>query len=119
MAKDTEKEGAPTDTELVNRCLAGDEAAWTQLITRYQRLIYSVARAICADPDDSNDVFQYTCLDLYRGLHELRDIQALPAWLITVSRRRAISLMRSSVSVEPSEEDAAQELAADDVIRTI
>src|SRR3954462_9292563 len=89
MAKPAEAMGPFNDRELVDRCLGGDEWAWAQLIARYQRLIFSIARTLCPDPDDSADVFQYTCLDLYKGLSELRDIQALPAWLITVTRRRA------------------------------
>ncbi len=119
MTKDTEKEHTPSDNELVVNCLSGDEAAWTQLIKRYQRLIYSVARAICADPDDTNDIFQYTCLDLYRGLQELRDIKALPAWLITVTRRRAYSVMKARVSSEAAEEETLQEIVSEDVIHAI
>ena len=118
MTKDKENENAPTDQELVKRCLEGDEAAWTHLIKRYQRLIYSVARAICSDPDDTNDVFQFTCLDLYKGLQELRDVKALPAWLITVTRRRAFWVSKARVPTEEPDEDALQEVT-ENVVRTI
>ena len=118
MTQDTEQENKPTDNQLVAECLSGDEAAWTRLIKRYQRLIYSVARAICPDPDDTNDVFQYTCLDLYRGLAELRDIQALPAWLITVTRRRAFSVLKAKVPAEPANDDLHQS-GTEDVIRIV
>ena len=118
MSKETEKDHTPTDRDLVVGCLSGEETAWTQLIERYQRLIYSVARAICSDPDDTNDVFQYTCLDLYRGLQELRDVKALPAWLITVTRRRAFSVRKAKAS-QDSPEGSLQEVVSDDVIRSI
>src|SRR5262245_8729221 len=118
MTKDTEKEYTPTDTQLVGGCLSEDEVEWTELIQRYQRLIYSVARAICPDPDDTNDVFQYTCLDLYKGLQELRDVKALPAWLITVTRRRAFAVLKSKVQTETPEE-VLEQGGSDDVIRAI
>jgi len=93
------------DAELVERCLQEDQAAWKQLIDRYQRLIYSVARTLCPDPDDAADVFQSTCLELYKGLRDLRDVQALPAWLITVTRRRAISVVKAKVLAAAFDED--------------
>jgi RNA polymerase sigma factor (sigma-70 family) len=118
MTQDTEQENKLTDNQLVADCLNGDEAAWTQLIKRYQRLIYSVARAICPDPDDTNDVFQYTCLDLYRGLGELRDIKALPAWLITVTRRRAFSVVKAKVPAESADDETSRSVT-EDVIRIV
>jgi len=116
MGQDFVNADGPSDSELVERCLAGDQSAWTELIARYQRLVYSVARALCPDPDDTADVFQYTCLDLYKGLKEVRDVKALPAWLITVTRRRAISVMRARIPVGSSDEAAIEPV---DVIRTI
>jgi RNA polymerase sigma factor (sigma-70 family) len=87
-----------SDAVLVKRCLEGDQDAWAQLIARYQRLIYSVARTLLLDPNDIADVFQGACLDLYQGLGELRDVQALPAWLMTVTRRRVAALLRSKAN---------------------
>jgi RNA polymerase sigma factor (sigma-70 family) len=104
MAYDVAMTNAPIDSELVERCLKGDETAWTLLIDRYQRLIYSVARALCQDPDDTADVFQSTCLDLYKGLADLRDVKALPAWLITVTRRRAIAVLKARIPIPAVEE---------------
>ena len=118
MAKRVEKEGV-SDGELVGRCLEGDEAAWSQLIGRYQRLVYSVAHALCSDPDDSADVFQATCLDLYKGLPFLRDIKALPAWLITVSRRRSIAVLRARIPTSNTDENIDELSQACDVIQAI
>jgi RNA polymerase sigma factor (sigma-70 family) len=119
MAKEVGNAESPTDAELVERCLRGEEAAWTQLINRYQRLVYSVGRSLCPDPDDLADVFQSTCLDLYKGLPVLRDVKALPAWLITVTRRRAISVIKAKIPVAESEEESAEPAEAVDLIQTI
>jgi len=118
MTQDTEHENQLNDNELVAECLNGNETAWAHLIKRYQRLIYSVARVICLDPDDTNDVFQCTCLDLYRGLGELRDIKALPAWLITVTRRRAYAVLKAKVPAEPADDDGCRAVT-EDLIRIV
>ena len=94
------------DIELIERCLRGEQEAWAKLIARYQRLIYSVARAVCREPEDSADVFQHVCLEWYQHLGRLRDVRTLPAWLITVTRRRAFAVWRTSKSNSPLEEQS-------------
>ena len=83
------------NSELIENCLKGDEDAWAELISRYQRLIYSVAHTLSRSPEDAADVFQQVCVELYQRLPELRDAEALPAWLITVTRRQAGALLKS------------------------
>lgn len=85
-----------SDGELIDSCLRGEQSAWTELIHRYERLIYSVARKLCPRPEDCSDVFQRVCLDLYQSLPQLRSDRTLPAWLITVTRRRAYAVIRST-----------------------
>jgi RNA polymerase sigma factor (sigma-70 family) len=58
-----------------------------------QRLIYSVARVFCHESDDASDVFQQVCLELYQRLPDLRSTEALPAWLITVTRRQSFAVL--------------------------
>ena len=89
------------DNGLIERCLQADQEAWKELITRYQRLVYSVARAICAQTDDISDVFQQVWLDLYQHLGDLRHAEALPAWLTTVTRRRAYAANNARRGSEP------------------
>jgi RNA polymerase sigma factor (sigma-70 family) len=92
-----------SDRELIDSCLRGEQRAWTDLIARYERLIYSVARKLCSQPEDCADVFQRVCLDLYQSLKQLRNDQTLPAWLITVTRRRSYAFLkgkREDISIE-------------------
>src|SRR5947199_10268942 len=85
---------AGRDQDLVDACIDGDEASWAELIRKYQRLIYSAARVLCPEPADSADVFQQVCLELYQRLPQLRDAQSLPKWLITVTRRKSVDVVR-------------------------
>jgi RNA polymerase sigma factor (sigma-70 family) len=93
------------DNELIARCLSGDQTAWRDLINKYQRLVYSVAYTFCPQEDDASDVFQQVCMELYQQLGDLRNIDALPAWLITVTRRKGYLLIRSRRGAEQLDED--------------
>ena len=93
------------DNDLIERCLKGDQAAWKDLVTRYQRLVYSIAHVSCSNPEDVSDVFQQVWLELYQQLADLRSVEALPAWLITVTRRRSYAVLHSKYGSEPLEED--------------
>jgi len=83
------------DHDLIQACLRQDQDGWKELIGRYQRLIYSVARSFCPLAEDTADIFQQVCIELHRSLHQLRNEQTLSAWLITITRRRAYALLRS------------------------
>jgi RNA polymerase sigma factor (sigma-70 family) len=76
------------DATLVKRCLSGHEEAWAQLIDKYKALIYSIPVKYGLPPQEAADVFQSTCMELLIRLHELRDPQALPKWLIQVAHHK-------------------------------
>lgn len=100
----------PSDRELIRSCLRGEQRAWTELISRYQRLIYSVARGLSPQIDDCSDIFQHVCLQLYQNLNQLRNEDMLPAWLITITRRTAYTAFKTrshNVSLEEFEMDSA------------
>ena len=102
-----------SDRELIAACLSGEQQAWTELISRYQRLIYSVAWRLCPQPEDCADVFQRVCMELYQGLGRIRNDQTLAAWLITVTRRSAYAVLRTrqpTVSVDEHEIVAGEEI---------
>ena len=103
-----------TDHELVAACLRGDETAWHDLIDRYNRLIFSVAFKLGLDRDEATDIFQSVCLDLVAELPRLRDPQALPAWLIQVTRRKVIKAKRKSERYVADDSGRADVIAAPD-----
>jgi RNA polymerase sigma factor (sigma-70 family) len=81
--------------QLIESCLRGEQRAWTQLVSKYERLIYSVAHTLCPEPEDCADVFQRVCLALYQNLDRLRSDQIIPAWLTTVTRRQAYKVIHA------------------------
>src|SRR5687767_6667078 len=76
-----------TDQELVRACLANNEVAWEVLISRYERLIYSIPIKLRMSPQEAIEVFQSVCFILLKKLSTLRDHERLYSWLITTTTR--------------------------------
>jgi RNA polymerase sigma factor (sigma-70 family) len=81
-----------TDTRLVRECLRGNEAAWSALLDKYKRLIYSIPVKYGFSPDEASDIFQETCVELLASLPRLREPRALPKWLMQVTAHNCAHL---------------------------
>jgi RNA polymerase sigma factor (sigma-70 family) len=79
--------GPRDDRQLIEACLAGESAAWEALVSRYQRLIYSIPLKSRLSQDDAADIFQSVSLKLYEKLATLRDHEKISSWLITTAAR--------------------------------
>jgi len=64
--------------------------------------------------DEATDVFQAVCLDLVTELPRLRDPQALPAWLMQVTRHKVVKLKRKSERYVADEGARADQMTAPD-----
>jgi RNA polymerase sigma factor (sigma-70 family) len=95
--------GPRNDRELVAACLSGDEQAWSELIDRYNRLIFSIPLKQGLNRDEAADIFQAVCLDLVAELPRLRDPQALPAWLIQTTLHKVSKWRRRNDRYVPDE----------------
>jgi RNA polymerase sigma-70 factor (ECF subfamily) len=92
-----EREGAPelVPLELVDRCRAGDEAAWAQLVGATYKEVYSLCMRILRDPDDAAEATQDAYLKAWRGLKGFRGDAMFTTWLYRVTANAAISKQRS------------------------
>ena len=85
------------DGRLIQACRDGDQEAWSVLIHRYRRLIYSIPARYGAQPADAADIFQAVCLELYAELPRLRKVESLRSWLISVTAHQAFHWKRRAV----------------------
>ena len=95
----------PSNHQLVERCLRGDASAWTQLVNRYVRLVYSVPARHGLTQSEVEDVAQDVFLSLFRNLSQIDDPQALPAWLLTTARHRSWRLLQKRQRETPAKDD--------------
>ena len=78
----------------MRECLKGNENAWTALIDKYKKLIYSIPFKYGASPDDAADIFQSVCVELFAELSRVRKTAALRGWIITVTTHQSFHWKR-------------------------
>jgi RNA polymerase sigma factor (sigma-70 family) len=72
--------------DVLRRASEGDDAAWREIVSHYQRLVYATIRSFRVPSEDAEDLFQETFLRLHRHAAGLRDTRALTRWLVVTAR---------------------------------
>jgi len=90
-------EDAQVAAMLVRRCLAGDAAAWEELVQRYHRRIYNICYRFAGSGDDAQDLTQEVFIKMYRTLSSF-DVErgAFMTWVTTVTRNLLVDHFRKS-----------------------
>src|SRR3954466_7995842 len=97
---------ALTDSELVARCRAGDQQAWSELVDRFSRYVYAIAvQAFRLPETDAEDIFQEVFARAYQHLDKLRDDSAVRPWLGQLTRRLCIDRLRAVSRERPATEE--------------
>jgi RNA polymerase sigma factor (sigma-70 family) len=98
--------------DLVAAALAGEIAAWEEIVERYGPLVMSVLARYRVFGPDAEDVSQVVWARLVEHLGDLREPRALPKWLIVTTQHECVTLLRGRSRVQPVER--VEELAARD-----
>ncbi len=83
-----------TDSELVKMCLNGDNEAFSELISRYKRLIYSVAYKFSKNEEEVNDMAQEAFIKIYRSLSRYDDQYKFSTWSVKVATNICLDHVR-------------------------
>ncbi|MFA0730567.1 MAG: hypothetical protein BKPUNTRY_000092 [Candidatus Fervidibacter sp.] len=82
-----------SDAALVRRAKAGDFSAFEELVNRYERRIWTLAKQMVRHQEDAEDVTQETFLTALEHLEELRDEERFGAWLVQIATRHAFRVL--------------------------
>ncbi len=83
------------DRALVFRCLRGDEAAWSELVNAYDRLVLNHSYRFTGRRDVAEDLTQDIFLRAYRNLDSFRaESASFRTWLFRVTRNLLIDYHR-------------------------
>jgi RNA polymerase sigma-70 factor (ECF subfamily) len=105
-----------SDARLVARCREGDEAAWSELVTRFSRYVYAIiSQGFGLRAENAEDVFQEVFARAYQHLGRLREDEAIRPWIAQLTRRLCIDQIRSGSREQLSDE----ELESADVDETL
>ena len=84
-----------SDAELVRACRRGDQAAWDELVNRYQRLIFAIPRRAGLSEEQAADVFQEVFLTLFEKLDEIEQPEKIRSWIVTTAKFKTWGAVRS------------------------
>jgi RNA polymerase sigma-70 factor, ECF subfamily len=82
---------------LVRRCVAGDAAAWEEIVQKYNRRIYNICYRFAGSADDAQDLAQEVFIKMYRTL-KTYDVErgAFMTWITTITRNLLVDHFRKT-----------------------
>ena len=85
------------DTQIVERCLGGDDAAWENLIKFHTRRVYSICYRFTNNDTEAQDLTQEVFMRVFRTLKSFRSGEgSFQVWLSRVARNLLIDHYRRS-----------------------
>jgi RNA polymerase sigma-70 factor (ECF subfamily) len=91
MAKDLTK---MTDGELLTLYIEGDEAAFSEIVSRYKNGLYAFLRMFLNRRELVEDIFQETFLQLFNSRESFDTSRPLRPWLFTIAANKAKDALR-------------------------
>ena len=82
---------------LVRRCVAGDAAAWEEIVQTYNRRIYNICYRFAGSADDAEDLAQEVFIKMYRTLSSYDSSKgAFVTWVTTITRNLLVDHFRKT-----------------------
>ncbi len=83
------------EKDRIRRAAAGDEAAFAELVTAYQTMVYNMALSLLRNREDALDVSQEIFLKVYRSLPRYRFESAFSTWLYRLTKNAVLDHLRA------------------------
>ena len=103
----TREQSLDADNQLVERCLAGEEAAWEDLVRVHTRRVYAICYRFTGSDQEAQDLTQDVFLRVFRSLKSFRAGEgSFGVWLARLTRNllidhyRRTKLERATDSIE-------------------
>jgi RNA polymerase sigma factor (sigma-70 family) len=85
---------ASPDLELVDLFQKGNEAAFNELVVRYQEKLYWIARRFVQDHDQADEIVQEVFVKVYGTLKEFRGESGVFTWLYRITVNVSLNTLR-------------------------
>ena len=109
------------ESALIKAAARGDEAAFGEIVTTYERLVFSTLKSKVMSAEDAMDLSQEVFIKIWRALPNWRGDCKLSTWIYKVCVNTSLDFLRRSPDVEtistsPDDEDDRPFEVADDSI---
>ena len=93
------------DVAIIRRILAGDEAAFAELVNKYQKPVHTLAWRKIGDFHIAEDITQDTFLKVYQRLSTLKDPNQFSGWLYVITANLCATWLRKKrIQTQPLED---------------
>ncbi len=107
------------EADLVDRARAGDQQAFSKLVTQYERKIYRLALNITRNEEDAEDVLQDAFLKAYEHLDRFEGHSKFYTWLVRIAVNEALMKLRKRKGDRTVSLDEPMETGEETVMREI
>lgn len=83
-----------SDIELIERTLAGDQAAYADLVKRHQRFVFTLALRFAKTREDAEEIAQDCFIKAYRSLSSFQRSSKFTTWLYTIVYTTSMTFLR-------------------------
>ena len=107
-----------TDEQLVADYLAGEEGAFSELVERHLKTVYSFVARFVGDTHEAEDIVQETFLKAWKSAKQYRqESSKFKTWILRIARNSAIDFLRKRKHIPFSqfETDDGQNVLAETV----
>src|SRR5439155_10589436 len=107
------------ESALVAKARAGDAQAFTELVNRYERKIFRLAKHITQNDEDAEDVLQETFLKAYSHLDTFQGQSKFYTWIVRIAVNEALMKLRKRKSSKTVSLDEPTDTGEDTMVREI
>lgn len=111
--------GVFDESGLVARAREGDLGAFNQLVSRYSRKIYRLAKHITQNDEDAEDVLQETFLKAFEHLGDFQGQSKFYTWIVRIAVNESLMKLRKRKSDRTVPLDEPLDTGEDTVVREI
>jgi len=113
-----------TDAELISEVLAGNSGSFSELVSRYQRYVFTLAMRFTKSREDAEEIAQDCFVKVYRSLGSFQGASKFSTWLYGIVYHTSMTFLRKKkldiASIDNEEtflqmEDKASDLKANQV----
>ena len=84
----------PTDTEIIEKTLAGDTRIFSELVKRYQNFVFTITLRYTPNREDAEEIAQDAFIKAFKSLKDFRGDSKFSTWLYTITTTSCLSFLR-------------------------
>mgnify|MGYP003575092106 CR=1 FL=1 len=86
----------PSDNELIEQVLRGNEIAFATLVRRHQRYVFTLALRFTRNRENAEEIAQDVFVKAHRSLHSFRGTSRFSTWLYSITYTTAMTSLRKN-----------------------